>query len=225
MVQPIATKGASSFLIQGRKGYILIDTGIAKNIRPLESGLSASGIGFKDIVLAIITHAHLDHYGALAAFRRISKAPIAAHRIEAPYIERGEQSPTVARNRAGRFLNVLFKSQRNEACPVDILVDEGLDLAPYGVDGKVFRTSGHTPGSLSVITADGEAIVGDLFRGKPGNRDLGLFCADEAASRESLEKIAALRPRRIFLAHGPEASPAELNSLVESLQTGIVGKP
>ena len=218
MVRTIATKGASSFVVLGDTGCVLVDTGMDRDIRTLERGLDCLGVGLERIALVVVTHAHLDHCGALAALRLACKAPVAAQRIEAPFLERGEPSPTVPRNGSGRALNHLFRNMRNAPCPVDIIVDEELDLSPYGVDARVIRTPGHTPGSLSVVTGDGQAIVGDLFRGKPGRRSLGLFCADEADSRGSLAKIAATSPSRIFLAHGPEANAEELHRFIKSLK-------
>ena len=194
-----------------------MDTGIEKDTRALEDGLRGLGLGFRDVRLVVVTHAHLDHYGALAALRRLSNVPVAAQRIEAPYIERGEQSPTVPRTGVGRVFARICRGWKNEACAVDVVVEEETDLSSYGVDARIIRTPGHTPGSISIVTKEGEAVVGDLFRGKPGRRGLGWFCADEAASLESLDRILALNPCRIFLAHGPEADPVELRAYRASL--------
>lgn len=218
MVRALATKGASSFVVLGGDGCVLVDTGMDRGIRTLERGLNCLGVGLGRITLVVVTHAHVDHCGALAALRTVCKIPVAAQRFEAPFLERGEPSPTVPRNGVGRAVNYLCRKMRNQPCPVDIIVDEDLDLRPYGVDARVIRTPGHTPGSLSVVTGDGQAVVGDLFRGKPGRRGLGLFCAAEADSRRSLERIAALSPARIFPAHGPEADAEELYRFMKSLK-------
>ena len=44
----------------------------------------------------------------------------------------------------------------------DILIDNDTNLDYLGFAARILPTPGHTPGSLSVITADGEAFVGDL---------------------------------------------------------------
>src|SRR5204862_318852 len=47
----------------------------------------------------------------------------------------------------------------------DVLLQAGesLDLSPYGMDGAVRHTPGHTAGSLSVQLTSGDVMVGDLL--------------------------------------------------------------
>ncbi|MFO7633107.1 MAG: MBL fold metallo-hydrolase, partial [Caldilinea sp.] len=45
------------------------------------------------------------------------------------------------------------------------LIDGDFDLRSFGVDGRVFATPGHTPGSISILLDSGDAIVGDLLMG------------------------------------------------------------
>lgn len=89
---------------------------------------------------------------------------------------------------------------------VDIRVtDEGLDLAPFGVSGRVVYTPGHSPGSLTVLLATGDALVGDLCMNAPGLRRgpcLPVFAEDPTRLRGSLEKVLALGARTIHPAHG-----------------------
>jgi len=92
---------------------------------------------------------------------------------------------------------------------IDILVDDEMDLHPYGIDGNAITTPGHTPGSLSVFLDNGEIIAGDLIG---GGRLLGLFqpgrpryhhwYSDLDAMKMSVEKIISTNPVRIFVGHG-----------------------
>jgi glyoxylase-like metal-dependent hydrolase (beta-lactamase superfamily II) len=88
----------------------------------------------------------------------------------------------------------------------DILVgDEGLDLAPYGVDGRVVHTPGHSPGSLSVVLPSGEAFVGDLaMNGAPMclHPRFGVFAQDPDIVLASWRSLVAMGVRTVYPAHG-----------------------
>jgi glyoxylase-like metal-dependent hydrolase (beta-lactamase superfamily II) len=97
------------------------------------------------------------------------------------------------------------------------LDDDGMDLAPYGIAGRVVHTPGHTYGSVSVLLDTGEAFVGDLvmnrlpLRRTPG---MAIFGEDEDLMKSSLLKLAGLGARVIYPAHGPSF---ELERLVRNL--------
>jgi len=54
---------------------------------------------------------------------------------------------------------------RAELFQVDIVLDreKEYDLKEWGVEGKVLHTPGHTPGSLSVVLDNEEAILMDML--------------------------------------------------------------
>jgi glyoxylase-like metal-dependent hydrolase (beta-lactamase superfamily II) len=96
---------------------------------------------------------------------------------------------------------------------VDVaLSDEDLDLASYGVPGRVMHTPGHTNGSVSVLLESGEAFVGDLaMNGFPMRRGPGMpvFAADAAQVHASWRKILDAGATTIYPAHG-EPFPAQV---------------
>ena len=49
---------------------------------------------------------------------------------------------------------------------MDVVVKEDTDLRDYGVDARVLTTPGHTMGSISVLTSEGDCMIGDLL-GEP----------------------------------------------------------
>ena len=88
-----------------------------------------------------------------------------------------------------------------------------MDLEPYGVEGKVAMTPGHTQGSISVILDSGDAIIGDLIMGKLLNRgvpSLPIFADDIDQVRESISLLTRLSSRRIFCSHGGPFSVNEV---------------
>jgi glyoxylase-like metal-dependent hydrolase (beta-lactamase superfamily II) len=92
---------------------------------------------------------------------------------------------------------------------VDILIEDDFDLTPYGVEARTLHTPGHTPGSISIITNDGRALVGDLIGGgwplgqfQPGKPRYHYWASDLADVKTSLERILSFTPSRIYAGHG-----------------------
>ena len=88
--------------------------------------------------------------------------------------------------------------------------DEGLDLKPYGVTGRVVHTPGHSPGSVSVVLPCGEAFVGDLaMNGPPICRKptFGIFAPDPEIVPASWRRLVEMGVHTVFPAHG-QPSPA-----------------
>ncbi len=91
----------------------------------------------------------------------------------------------------------------------DILVDDTLDLSPYGVAARVIFTPGHTPGSVSILTDDQQAIVGDLCGGgwplgqfQPGRPRYHYWASNSDEVQASLKRVFSFQPAQIHVGHG-----------------------
>ena len=83
----------------------------------------------------------------------------------------------------------------------DILVEDEMDLEPYGLNGKVIHTPRHSIGSVSVVLDNGDTIVGDLIMGRSSPN--WPYFADDLA-KESIRLITGLSTGSIYCAHtGP----------------------
>ncbi len=91
---------------------------------------------------------------------------------------------------------------RAEHLHADLLLDDrGLDLAAYGVPGRVLHTPGHTQGSVSVVLASGEAFVGDLAMNRlPLCRrpSLGIFAEAPQQQSASWQSVVAHGVRTVY---------------------------
>ena len=74
--------------IAGDSGCILVDAGIPGSERKIAKVLTRHGLSMKDIKLIVVTHAHVDHAGSAARLRKLSGAPILAHRDDADFYSR-----------------------------------------------------------------------------------------------------------------------------------------
>jgi glyoxylase-like metal-dependent hydrolase (beta-lactamase superfamily II) len=186
------------------------------------------GLCFEDIKLIVITHAHMDHAGAAAAVRRASRAPILAHVGDLPHFRREVPMTFCSTGVAGRFLlRRGIISQPYVGFQPDLLLTHGetFDLKPYGIEGRVVPTVGHTAGSISVELATREALVGDLlasgiFMGglfRTGHAIRPPFEDDPLAVGTELQRLVASGVKTFHLGHGGPLEAREVARHAEHL--------
>ena len=206
-VIPIKLGIVTSFIIKGEKS-VIIDTGYPGNGNKILRYLHKNSIKPEDISLIVITHGHIDHYGSAEELRRLTGAPIAIHRADAEYLEKGINYIGTPVDLFGRVTKSLFiRTDKfvSKSLKVDIVFDDEVDLREFGINGRIIHTPGHTEGSVSLILSGGEAIVGDLlmggilFRGVPR---YPLFVSDISKLRESIKRVIQLSPKVIHASHG-----------------------
>ncbi|MFZ5896418.1 MAG: MBL fold metallo-hydrolase [Myxococcota bacterium] len=157
----------NAHILIGGQGCVLVDAGLPGSEKKFEHLLRKHGLAWGDVRLIVVTHAHVDHAGSAARLRELSGAPIAAHVGDLPhYLQKEPMTFCSTGGTAPLFLSStgLIREPYVPFTP-DILLDGDTPLAldPYGVPGHVQSTTGHTRGSLSVVLADGRALVGDLL--------------------------------------------------------------
>jgi len=143
-----------------------------------------------------ITHAHVDHVGAIASVKERWNVPIYLHPNDRRLFE--------AAGRQAEVYGVPFE----EPPAPDKEFADGQRLSVGSVEMSVMHTPGHSPGHV-VIHGNGIALVGDcLFAGSIGRTDLPMSNPQQLA--DSLKKIAALPAETVvYPGHGPETTIGE----------------
>ena len=77
------------YLIQGERGYLLVDSGwnTSQSFDTLQRNLAEIGADIKEISQILVTHVHPDHYGMAGRIRQLSGASLMLHEIERGFIE------------------------------------------------------------------------------------------------------------------------------------------
>jgi hydroxyacylglutathione hydrolase len=167
--------------------------------------------------LVALTHCHPDHQGVARIVSRQFKVPLACHELDVPATE--GRAPMMPDNWILRF-GVRFWA--GPPAPVTRVLNDGDEVAGF----RVVHTPGHTPGHIVFFRdADRVAVAGDVIANmnfitwKPGLREPPPFFSDNLTqNRESIRKLAALRPSLVCVGHGPPLERTELlDRLVERM--------
>lgn len=230
LVQPVRFGHSNIYLIQTETGRILVDAGMPGAPDKLQEVFAVTGVDPASVRLIVATHGHLDHIGMLAQAQRLTGASIAAHPSVAQLLRTGQVEEATPQSALGHFMNgmtaVLMLVSGAEVEPVepDILVEDTLDLAAFGLAGRVVHTPGHSGGSLSILLDDGEALLGDMIRDEgSGTIGPGMFYDDKDELLASLETIAEAAPRVIYLSHGDRIGLEELTSTIARMRADREG--
>ena len=197
-------------LLEG-DGPAIIDPGPTVSLAKLEEGLGRAGISIDDLETVLLTHIHLDHAGATGTI--VKRNP----RIKVCVHERGARH-MIDPSRLLASAELLYGDEMEAmwgdflAVPQDNVValsgGETLELA--GRRMEVAYTPGHAAHHVSYLdTSTGTAFVGDTAGIRIANMPLVLPVTpppdiDLEGWDESLRKIEAWTPERLFVTHfGP----------------------
>lgn len=167
---------------------VLIDPG--SEPEQLFAMVRASGATLEAIWL---THAHIDHIGAIAPIKRVWDVPIFLHPADRPLYDRGA------------WQAALYGLTIEQPPSPERELSEG-DMLTVGTLGfEVLHMPGHSPGHV-VFLREGHMLSGDLlFAGSIGRTDLPL--SDPERMTESLERVTGLSPNTVvYPGHGPTTS-------------------
>lgn len=224
----------NAYLFTGKK-VTLLDTGTLKSVSVLERRLDQIGYAFSDIKQIVLTHGHIDHYGAARTIVEGSGNPVMvmAHEEDTNLIAHGLDVPREQFLKFYRLMGVpkLFQvslllirwifSSMAENCRVDKFLSDGEKILLGDYEATVIATPGHTRGSISLyIEKEGILFPGDHILGHITPNAFVMLEADFDLPRRmsqvefynSLKKIEKVSPRIAYPAHG-EPIPDVANTI------------
>jgi len=192
---------------------MLVDCGNAGSEKAIMEALEKLQIRPDNLKLLVLTHAHFDHAGSAARIRELTGCRIAIHRSDASGLEAGYTTlPPGTRWKAKILVSLgrIFARRLGTYPPAipDIIVDEEMDLLPFGFPARLIHAPGHTRGSMVVLLEGGKLIAGDTFFGLEGKQHFPPFAEDLPALLETWKTFRQLDLGTIYPAHG-KPFPAE----------------
>ena len=144
----------------------------------------------------LLTHAHIDHVGAVAPLKREFGVPVLMHADDQQLYDRLD----VQAGWAGMLTP--------ERVAIDRYLEHGETLSLLGLEIQVLHTPGHSPGSISFyLPALAKVISGDaLFRGSIGRTDLPGGNFDQLIRAIESQLLTLPEETAVFPGHGPSTS-------------------
>lgn len=144
----------------------------------------------------LLTHAHIDHVGAVAPLKREFDLPVWMHQADQVLYDRLD----VQAGWAGM--------PTPERVAIDRYLEDHETLSFLGLDIHVLHTPGHSPGSVSFyIPALSKVISGDaLFRNSIGRTDLPGGNYDQLIRAIQTRLLTLPEETSVFPGHGPSTT-------------------
>jgi glyoxylase-like metal-dependent hydrolase (beta-lactamase superfamily II) len=201
----ISLGAVNVFMLESENGWALIDTGFPASADAILTAVQQLGKRPADIRHIIVTHAHPDHIGSLAAIKRATGAAIYMHPLDAPIAQAGGGFRPLT-PAPGLMANLMFRLFIRPPGPIegaatDHLVNDG-DMLPIAGGLTAMHTPGHCAGHLAFLwPRQGVLFAGDTCSNLPR---LGLSVAyeDLQVGKQSLAKLAKLDFEVACFGHG-----------------------
>ena len=197
------------WLVKDGSEWTVVDAGVPDSA-PAVVDAVARFLGPARPTRLLLTHAHYDHGGALAALVQKWNLPVWAHTLEADFVTGVKKYRDIVSNSWIFNLSKLILPEGNWRAPVGRTLEEG-DTAS-GLD--VIHVRGHTPGMIAFHHRGDRAIIaGDAFMNLGGklSAPLAMSTPEPDEAHRSMKKLAALDFDTLLPSHDPSERgiPAE----------------
>ncbi|MGB5336405.1 MAG: subclass B3 metallo-beta-lactamase [Woeseiaceae bacterium] len=139
----VGTAGLTSLLIETDDGLILVDGGLPQSAALIDANIRNLGFDTRNVKAILISHAHYDHAGGLAALQRLTGATVFSSAAAKETLVTGrlqkDDPQYVADSDSGRF----------PAVDSVVAVGDGDVVTIGSLDVKAVYTPGHTTGSTT----------------------------------------------------------------------------
>jgi glyoxylase-like metal-dependent hydrolase (beta-lactamase superfamily II) len=185
------------WVLDCKEGVVLVDGGMTpQHVDNIAAELKSMKKGWRDVKLILVTHKHGDHTKNLPQLKELTGAPIKAHKLEAPLIEK--------------------------AVGVKIEGLEDGEVIPYCGGIEVIWVPGHSEGNSSFYLRKQKAIIaGDTVF---GDADSNLipppekYCLDAKQAAKEMDRLLKYDFDYLLYAHGKDimgGAKAKVKELVD----------
>jgi glyoxylase-like metal-dependent hydrolase (beta-lactamase superfamily II) len=220
----------SSYLIETPTSLFLVDGGF-RWFEPLVlRKIRAIGRRADELRLAVLTHPHIDHIGAIPALANHAHFDIVAHPESLDALAGGGRAYSPPRQTWARAVEWLATNAlpllhlpaiKPTATPAD-----GERLDRFGLPGALYHTPGHSEWCVSLVLDDGTAFAGDLLIGA-GHMTRRVappaMAVDPSRALESMRKLLDAGAERFMPAHGRAFDAADVRAVLADADARLGG--
>ncbi len=175
------------YILADAKPRLLIDVGFAGTLPKLQHELKRTNIQLTDIKHLLATHYHPDHAGLAVELQGMGIKLIVVD-IQQAAIDAVQGDPKLAKQ----------YSPYAKKSAITITLDESRAfLATLGIQAEIIATPGHSDDSITLITDDGAAFIGDLHPPILAGEE------NQHVLQSSWDAIRAHNGKHIYPGHGP----------------------
>lgn len=187
------------YVIKGKDGDILIDTGFIGMKKRLKRYLDKF-----NIKLIILTHAHVDHAWNASYLKDRYNCEILMGKDDLINIDNSNVKSKPSMNKYKLWSSLMNKGmnilKQNEFEP-DILVDKDTEFDLYGLNFKIINLKGHTNGSIGILY-NNKLFAGDsLVNRKRNYVQIAYQNQNNESATNTFKKIIDLNPEMIYIGH------------------------
>ncbi|MFX1412087.1 MAG: MBL fold metallo-hydrolase, partial [Promethearchaeota archaeon] len=178
-------------------GLVLIDVGL--NFEPIRD-IENEGFDLKNIKHCIITHGHIDHYGACYKLKEFNEEiKFYAHELDVDAIEQKIINPYVAQ---------IYADYKYDAIKITRKLKEDNEILKFGsLQFRCIHIPGHTPGSVAYLLELGGKRI--LFAGDLPGIAINFQGGNLEAYIKSMQKLLNLDIDILCEGHEDLILPAE----------------
>jgi glyoxylase-like metal-dependent hydrolase (beta-lactamase superfamily II) len=217
-------RGVNSWLAESGGRWLMIDAGKPSTVGQLFSGIESAGCGPEKISLLVISHAHYDHVGGAGPLKKKANVPVAIHRADAGLLRSGGFEISDGLNFTGRlkaFLGRNVAPRRMfafEPVEPDVIVDRERRIDDFGFAAVILHTPGHSNGSISVLTDEGDLFPGDLAITQPMSgiwRHMPIYGSSVDDIKNGWRSLLERGARHVYPSHGEDFPASELRQILK----------
>jgi hydroxyacylglutathione hydrolase len=200
------------------KGTVLIDSGSPGEADRILDWIEGLGLPAPDTIF--LTHGHADHAGSAAELRRRTGARLCLAPGDWKMVAAGQNEQLGPVRLSAVLLQHLVPARLEPFVP-DVPLDGSVAMDDLGLDATLIATPGHTAGSVSLIFADGQAVIGDVLMGgnmggllRPHKPRAHYFAQDAIENRKSLSRLLSHGAKKLHVGHGGPLQAETLRSWI-----------
>ena len=189
------------YVIKGKNGDVLIDTGFIGMKRPLKRWLNKF-----NVKLVILTHAHVDHTWNTAYLKELYGCDVALGINDLVNIDNSNIKSKPTTKSCGlwcKLMNFGMRVLNVKDFDVDMKLKDNQIIRRYGLELKIVSLPGHTSGSIGVLYKD-YLFAGDALINRWNGVEVAFQNQDLDEALLSYEKIKEINPSVIFIGHDKE---------------------
>ena len=184
------------YVIKGKNGDILIDTGFIGIRKQLKKWLDNF-----NIKLVILTHAHVDHVWNVDYIKKLYNCDVAIGEFDIDNLDNSKISPVPSSEKYNRWCH-LMKWGMNKFVPqkfdIDFLLKDNQVLDEYGI--KIVYLPGHTNVSIGILYQN-YLFAGDALVNRKRNPEIAYQNQNNEDAKNTYQKILRISPEIIFIGH------------------------